>query len=200
VKTVCAILAAGRSTRMGEQKLLLPLNGATLLERALDAARDFPAIAVVAPELASLVVPRAGLQIVINNEPERGMAHSLALADAAVGDRATALVVLLADTPFVDAALVRRVVASLGSADVAYPVRAGNPGHPVAFGPRPRAELARWGDGDSLRRLRDDPRWDRREVPETGEAPFLDVDTPAEAERAREFAAEMEPARLPPKS
>ncbi len=185
---------------MGAQKLLVPLNGATLLERALAAAGDFPAVAVVAPELARFVAPRPGLTVIVNHEPERGMAYSLALADAAVSDRAAALVVLLADTPFVDAALVRRVLGSLGSADVAYPVRAGIAGHPVAFGPRPRAEIAGWGEGDSLRRLRDDPRWERREVPETSDAPFLDVDTPAEAERARELAAGMEPTSLPPKS
>jgi molybdenum cofactor cytidylyltransferase len=200
VKVVCAILAAGQSSRMGAQKLLLRLNGASLLERALEAAHDFPAVAVVAPSLAAHVAARPGLRVVLNDKPERGMAYSLALADATIEDRQAALAVLLADTPFVDSALLRRVIAALGSADVAYPVRAGQPGHPVVFGPRPRAELAGWGTGDSLRRLRDDRRWRRSELPVADDAPFVDVDTPGDAALAEERAAEMEPSTPAPKS
>jgi molybdenum cofactor cytidylyltransferase len=200
MSVVCAILAAGRSSRMGAQKLLLRFNGTSLLERALEAARDFPSVIVVAPSLTNHVEARPGLQIVVNDEPERGMARSLALADAAITDRQATLAVLLADTPFVDATLLRRVIDALGSDDVAYPVRDGQPGHPVVFGPRPRAELAGWGDGDSLRRLRDDPRWRRRELPVAGDAAFLDVDTPDDAALVAERAGEMEPSTPAPKS
>jgi molybdenum cofactor cytidylyltransferase len=200
VTAVCAILAAGVSSRMGVQKLLLPVGATNLLGRALAAAGDYRAVAVVAPSLAAHVAPRPGLEIVVNAEPERGMARSLALADAALGERDAPLAVLLADTPFVDAALVRQVVAGLGDADVAYPVRAGQPGHPVVFGPRVRAELARWPEGDSLRRLRDDPRWRRSPLETSAEAPFLDIDTPADIDAARARAANMEPSPSVPKS
>ncbi len=183
-RAVCAILAAGTSSRMGAQKLLVSVDGATLLERALDAAKDFPAVAVIGPSLAAHVAPREGLRTIVNDEPERGMTRSLQLADAAVADREATLVVLLADTPFVDAGLVRRIVAALGHADVAYPVRAGIGGHPVVFGSRPRAALAAWEEGDSLRRLRDDPRWRRVELIVDDDGPFVDVDTPADLLRA----------------
>jgi CTP:molybdopterin cytidylyltransferase MocA len=108
------------------------------------------------------------------------MTRSLALADAALGEPAAALVVLLVDTPLVDAALVARVVAARGDDDVCYPVRAGRPGHPVVFGPRPRAELATWPEGDTLRLLRDDPRWRRVALEIEGDAPFVDLDTPGD--------------------
>ena len=52
---VCAILAAGRSSRMGAQKLLLPIDGKTLLERALAASAAHPAVAVVSPSLRDFV-------------------------------------------------------------------------------------------------------------------------------------------------
>jgi len=193
VNLVCAILAAGRSSRMGAQKLIVPLDGITLLERALAAAASYPAVLVVGPGLAGAVKARPGLSVVINAEPERGMSRSLALADAALPDRTAALAVLLADTPFVDSALLARVASALGDADVAFPVRSnGQPGHPVVFGPRPRAALATWPEGDSLRGLRDDPRFRRVRLPVDGEAPFLDVDSPADLDRAAARAA-LEP-------
>jgi molybdenum cofactor cytidylyltransferase len=177
---------------MGSQKLLLSLDGVPLLQRALAAAAAYRTIAVVSPELVDAIAARAGLMVVVNPEPERGMTRSLALADASIADREAALAVLLGDTPFVDAPLLARMAAALGEADVAYPVRDGRPGHPVIFGPRARAQLAAWPEGDSLRSLRDDPRWRRVEVAIEDDAPFLDVDSPADWSRAAERAA-LEP-------
>jgi len=187
--TVCVILAAGRSQRMAVQKLTLRIGEATLLERAFEAAGEFPVVAVVARELVSLVRPGAGLTIVVNDQPDRGMTHSLSLAEAAIADCGVALAVLLADTPLVDAALVRRIIAARGEADVAYPVREGVGGHPVVFGPRARAALRQIKEGDTLRTLRDDPRWRRVEVAIEDEAPFLDVDTLEDLARAETLVA-----------
>lgn len=183
---VCAVLAAGVSSRMGAQKLLLPLAGRTLLERALDAAAACPTIVVVSPALATRVPPATPrTRIVVNDAPERGMSHSLALAAALVDDPAAALVVLLADTPCVDGKLVDRMVAALGDNDVAYPLRDGVPGHPVVFGPRAREAIADLPDGDTLRALRDDARFRRIVVGSSDDAPFLDVDTPDDYRRVR---------------
>jgi CTP:molybdopterin cytidylyltransferase MocA len=85
---------------------------------------------------------------------------------------------LLVETPLVDAPLVERLVAARGDADVAYPIRLGVPGHPVVFGPRPRAHIAALSDGDTLRTLRADPRWRRVEYRIDDDGPFTDVDTP----------------------
>jgi molybdenum cofactor cytidylyltransferase len=183
---VCAILAAGRSERMGAQKLLLPVGEVTLLERAIAAAGDRETVVVVAPALAPLVETRPNLTVIVNDQPERGMTHSLALADASLTDRDAALVVLLADTPFVDTTLVRRILNERGDADVAYPVRAGVGGHPVIFGAQARAAIAALKEGDTLRSLRDDSRWNRVEVAIDDDAPFLDVDTPEDLARAGE--------------
>ena len=134
---------------------------------------------------------RPGLTVIVNDEPERGMTHSLRLANAALGDPDKALVVLLADTPLVEAPLVRRVVAARGEADLAYPVLHG------VSGPRPRTALEHLAEGDTLRSLRDDRRWSRVEVATGDEAPYVDVDTPADLARARRmFARALEPAEV----
>jgi molybdenum cofactor cytidylyltransferase len=163
---------------MGAQKLVLPLAGRPLVEHALDAACGYPTVVVVSPALAARIPPAPGRRVVVNDAPERGMSHSLALADELVDDPQAALVVLLADTPRVDASLVATVLSALGANDVACPVRDGVPGHPVAFGPRARRRIAQLSDGDTLRILRDDPHLRRVCVRFGGDAPFIDIDTP----------------------
>ncbi|MGH7728734.1 MAG: nucleotidyltransferase family protein [Vulcanimicrobiaceae bacterium] len=180
------MLAAGRSSRMGSAKPLLDFNGTTLLERALRAAAPCERLAVVLPpELIEEVLAAPwgrehSATLLPNLAPERGMTHSLRLANDALGSPETALAVLLVDTPLVDAALVAQLADAreAHAADVAFPVRDGQPGHPVVFGPRARARLATLPDGDTLQTLRDDPRLVRLPVPFAGDAPFLDLDTP----------------------
>jgi CTP:molybdopterin cytidylyltransferase MocA len=175
---------------MGEPKLVLPVAGEPLFASALAAGAAYPRAIVVSPALAPRVPRAPGLATIVNDEPDRGMTHSLRLANAALGESDAALVILLADTPLVDAALVDRVVAARGDADVAYPMRDGVPGHPVVFGPRARAAIAGLPDGDTLRTLRADPRWTRIEIVTDDDGPFADVDTPADLARIR---ARVEP-------
>jgi CTP:molybdopterin cytidylyltransferase MocA len=179
---------------MGEPKVLLHVGERRLVERALAAAEDFPRVLVTSDAVAARVGARPGLSIVINDAPERGMTYSLALADGAIADRSAAIAVLLADTPLVDAALVRHVVDARGDADVAYPVRDGVPGHPVVFGPRVRPAIAGLPDGDTLRRLRADGRWTRVEVAYEDDRPFTDVDTPEDLRQIRERLEPLPPA------
>ena len=110
------LLAAGAGTRMGTNKMLLELEGETLLRRAARCALAGglePVLAVLGHEAELARAELAGLacRAILNPEYARGINTSLSAGVEAVPPEAQAAVVLLADMPFVDADLVREVVA-----------------------------------------------------------------------------------------
>jgi CTP:molybdopterin cytidylyltransferase MocA len=168
---------------MGRPKLLERIGGRSLIARAVAAAGDRAVVVVasraVAAELAATGAGE-GLRIVRNDEPERGMNHSLRLADAAI-PAAEPIAVLLGDLPDCDAAAVSRVVDAYDDdVDVVVPQAGGRLGHPVVFGPQARREIAALADGDGLHRLRDAPALRRRIVAVDDARAFDDIDTDAE--------------------
>ena len=110
------VLAAGASSRMGRDKLLLAIGGEPLLRRAaragLEAGLD-PVIAVLAPGADAPRGALAGLAciVAVNPDPSRGQGSSLAEGIAALPVDAAAAVVLLPDMPRVTAPMIAALVA-----------------------------------------------------------------------------------------
>ncbi len=172
------VLAAGTSSRMGVQKLLLPVRGVPMVDRVLAACAGIETVVVVSPQLEQHLRTSGATAVITNTEPHLGMAHSLALAhDYIARDRAIA--VFLADKPLMTAALARRVIdaGQTAYADVCFPERDGIGGHPVYFSARARERIAGLS-GDSLRLLRDAPDLRRVVIPITDEGAYFDVDDP----------------------
>lgn len=101
---------------MGMNKVLLTLQGETLLRRAARCALAGglePVLAVLGHEAERAQAELAGLgcRAVLNPEYAKGMNTSLSAGVEAVPPELEAAVVLLADMPLVDAGLVREVVA-----------------------------------------------------------------------------------------
>ncbi len=174
--TRAVILAAGTSSRAGTQKLLLPLGNRPLIEYPIAAAQRWKPIVVCAPEVAAYLRGRSDVCLVLNDEPERGMSHSLRLGNRAVGDADTILV-LLGDKPLVCSGLIETICLFERDVDVVYPERAGEPGHPVRLSPRARSGIERLPCGDTLRLLRDRGELRSRGMPCDDEGAFFDVDT-----------------------
>ena len=111
------VLAAGNARRFGADKLMADLDGMPLGVRAavqlvqLDAVAH---IAVCQPEAP--IAPhylKLGYAIAENRHAERGLSGSLHLAvEAAAQTEAQALLILLADMPFVELAHVAALIAS----------------------------------------------------------------------------------------
>jgi molybdenum cofactor cytidylyltransferase len=149
------VLAAGRSARLGEDKLLVDVGGTTLLRRAVLAALDAalgPVLVVLAAGAARARAQLAGLgcDVVENPDPARGMNSSLACGVAAVPDGAEALVVALADMPLVGAPMLRALEGRFRATGA--PLVASRYGEvlapPVLYGRALFADLASGGAGD----------------------------------------------------
>jgi molybdenum cofactor cytidylyltransferase len=112
------VLAAGSSTRMGENKLLLAIDGQTLVRRAVRAAIDGgldPVIVVLGHEAERVRRELDGFAVraIVNPAHEAGMGTSVqaGIAEVASGTDAAAGVIVLADMPFVTAAMLGELAA-----------------------------------------------------------------------------------------
>jgi molybdenum cofactor cytidylyltransferase len=170
----CVVLAAGRGERMGGDKLSRPFRAGTILDAVLEACGDLPAVVVTSPALQSTIP--STFQVVVNDEPERGMAHSLRLANRIVPAEHP-IAILLGDKPLLRADLVSQMIEELGENDVVYPVRNGSPGHPVVFSPMARALVIALPDGDTIHLVRDNEILVRRPIEISDEGAYRDVDT-----------------------
>ncbi|HEY6212534.1 MAG TPA: nucleotidyltransferase family protein [Vicinamibacterales bacterium] len=182
------VLAAGRSTRMGEAKAALPIAaGETFLTRIvrtfLEAGVDD--VVVVVGHDADRVVrsfARSGLaaRFVVNREYDRGQLSSL-IAGLGVVDRpgVVAALVTLVDVPLVTAATVRAVVERYREtrARIVRPTSGARHGHPLLVDRSLFDELrAAAGDAGAkpIVRAHATPQGD---IEIADEGAFLDIDT-----------------------
>jgi molybdenum cofactor cytidylyltransferase len=114
-RVAAVVLAAGSSSRMGQNKLLLELGGEALVRRAVRAAIESgldPVVVVLGHEASRVRAAIGDLpsQVVVNEAHADGVGTSLKAGVAAVPAEAEALVVILADMPFVSRAMIGAVV------------------------------------------------------------------------------------------
>jgi molybdenum cofactor cytidylyltransferase len=117
-RVAAVVLAAGLSSRMGKNKMLIEVGGRTLVRRAVETAISAgldPILVVVGHESDRIRAELRGLSCtpVLNEEYLRGMNTSLRAGIRALPEDTGAAVVLLGDMPLVDARMVRSLVESL---------------------------------------------------------------------------------------
>jgi molybdenum cofactor cytidylyltransferase len=110
------VLAAGSSTRMGQNKLLLRVDGEALVARAArraTAAGLDPVIVVLGHEAERVGRELEGVVCfpIVNPDHATGQASSFRAGIAAVPESAPAAVVILADMPHVTAEMIGALVA-----------------------------------------------------------------------------------------
>jgi molybdenum cofactor cytidylyltransferase len=113
-RVAAIVLAAGSSRRMGTNKLLLTLEGEPLVRRSVRRclAADFDrVVAVLGHEAARVRTALDGLscEIVENADHARGVGTSIRAGVVSVADAVDAVVVVLADMPYVTTDMLRTV-------------------------------------------------------------------------------------------
>lgn len=153
MRVVGILLAAGRGTRFGGDKLAAPLPrashgvpagtplGVAAAMHLVDALTD--SVAVVRPgDRLTGALRRAGPRIVECRNADDGMGASLACGVATTPD-ALGWIIALADMPWIAPATIRAVANAIrDGADIVAPVHRGERGHPVAFAARHGRALA----------------------------------------------------------
>jgi len=186
------VLGAGAATRFGGDKLAALLAGRPVVDHVLDALEAVPLAEIVLVTRAGgfrTTEPRAGLTVVVNRSPARGISSSLQVgldaAEALSGDPVDGILVALGDQPLLDPATVRALIgaASPGGPPVLVPRREpGGPRNPVlvlrsAFG------LVRAARGDRGLGPLLDAAPDLVTVIDAASTAGADVDTPADLAR-----------------
>lgn len=136
---VAIVLAAGESRRMGRPKQTLDVRGVPMLQRVLDMLRKTKVDRVVVVAGAHVEELRAAIkfdkeEVVYNAGYAEGMGSSLRAGIAAAG-AADAVLIVLADQPFVSSDTVDALIAGYRSSEkrVVVPVYHGRRGNPILF-------------------------------------------------------------------
>ena len=185
------VLAAGTSSRMGRNKLFLPLGGTSVLRRAvanaLKAGLD-PVLVVLGHESDRALAELQGVPCtpVLNQDYARGMNTSVRAGISAVPPDASGAVVMLADMPFVTAGMLRALVERYRAAEA--PLVVSTYGEvlapPILYG-RPLFDELRGLDGDGCgKRVVKAHRAEAIEMP-WPPAALADLDVPDDVERVR---------------
>jgi len=134
------LLAAGESKRMGRLKQLMPLGNGTVLEQSIDnlLGSGIGEVIVVlghrAEEVEKAVAGRP-VKIVVNPLYHLGMSTSIVAGLDSVDSMAQAVMLVLADQPFIDGKTIDRLIDEFHNHDkgIVIPVYQGTRGHPVIF-------------------------------------------------------------------
>lgn len=191
------VLAAGRSRRMGTQKLRLPVGGRPVIARIVDEVLAGPVdqvFVVINADGAGITAALAGRRVgfVLNADAEGEMLSSVRCGLAALPPACNAVLVVLGDQPALTADLVSRLVLAFQTSrlGLVVPTVGGKRGHPLLFAMRYRDEVFQGYDEVGLRGLLQAHADDVCEVEVSTPGVLDDLDVPADYRR---FVAGFEP-------
>lgn len=138
------VLAAGMSSRMGANKLLMDVNGKKMVRHTVEAARAShadPIVVVTGHAESDVRAALAGLNVQFVNNPEfaKGLSASLRHGLNALPEDCDGALVLLGDMPGVSAALIDRLIAAFDPGEsraICVATRHGKRGNPVLWARR----------------------------------------------------------------
>jgi len=189
------LLAAGRSSRMGRCKQLLPLAGQPAIVRCIQTlvAAGIADIVVVTGANADQIedaVQHLPVRFVRNPDPDGDMASSVITGLSAVPACCNGVMICLADQPLVSTASCRRLMKQYTVAPdyITTPLFEGKRGHPIVL---PLSLAAELETGGTLRDVisRHQDRVQLVEVSDRGV--LLDMDTPEDYDEFERLVREQ---------
>lgn len=191
---ICAIvLAAGYSSRMGTQKLLLPFGEKKVISHIVDQvlSSKVEKVYVVTGHQAEQVAGElSGKPIFIVNNPEykTGMLSSVRAGLRNIPQECKAVLVALGDQPSIKTELINQMIQSFFSTEkkVIVPLHKGKHGHPILFSKTYRDEILTNYDDIGLRGILQAHNEDVFEMNVSNPAVLSDMDNP------RDYSREIE--------
>lgn len=178
------VLAAGNSSRMGRNKLVVELGGRPLLRIIVDnvlQSRVNPVVVVTGhqAEAVEQVLPRNAVTIARNPDFDLGMSSSIRAGVRALPDWTDGALIVLGDMPAITPSLIDRMIAAFTS-DRSICVAACNArrGNPVLFGRKFFPELLTLTGDTGAKRLIAANEQSVCEVLADDDGPLTDIDTP----------------------
>jgi molybdenum cofactor cytidylyltransferase len=186
-RIACLVLAAGRATRMGANKLAADLVGKPIVRHVVDAAQESQCTDVIVvtgnePDQVALALEGAnGVQCVHNPDFAGGLSTSLRCGLAAVPAHVDGVIVALGDMPEVTAQHLNRLIAAFSPADnrsIIVPTRAGKRGNPVLWSRAFFADMAAVTGDTGAKHLLASAADQVAEIEIDSNAVLTDIDTP----------------------
>jgi len=181
------VLSAGESSRMGEPKALLRIDGETFIERIVRALKNsgLERIVVVlgfnAEEMRQKI-EHLPVEIVVNSDYKLGQLSSLQAAIRHLEkDRSCdGMLIHLVDHPYIDSVLVRAMLQRFGDSKnlIVVPRHQGKRGHPVIFSRALFAELLDAPMSEGAKAVVNAHRDETLEIDTEDVGITLDIDTP----------------------
>jgi molybdenum cofactor cytidylyltransferase len=202
MSVAAVILAAGRSTRMGTNKMLADIGGEPLIRRTVEAvlaSRARPVLVVTGHEPEELAATLAGLGVDLVHNPRyaEGLSTSLIAGIMALPQDAPAALICLGDMPLVRTSVIDVLIARLTEAPglgAVVPAHRGEWGNPVLISRALFAAIATLrGDAGARKLLQG--REDVMVVEVAEEGVLIDADTPEALSQLRGKVRATSPAR-----
>ena len=180
------VLAAGLSSRMGANKLMLALKGKPLVRHAVDAAaasRCDPVIVVTGDNHEQIETASRAQKVrfVKNRDVTKGLSESLKCGLRALPVDCEAMAVLLGDMPFVTPQLIDSLIAAFDPENgraVCVPVHQGKWGNPVLWARQFFPEMLALEGDTGARPLMARHEALLYELDVADDGPLTDIDTP----------------------
>lgn len=191
-RVTAIVLAAGKSSRMGTNKLLADVNGEPMIRRTVAAVGQAVDHTIVVTGRDKEEIERAlegvSVSFVHNSDFAEGLSTSLKRGIEVAPTETDAAIIALGDMPLVTPDTVRRLIAAYNPAEhrsICVPVYKGERGNPVLWG-RQNFEALAGLEGDKGARVLFRTHSDEIvEVEMLDESVLMDADTPEALEKIR---------------